>query len=209
MTASGEVQTREEATVYVKELDLFVTKMLLGETPAVLSLGELCDDHGYTHHWTSGQKPTSHQKWQNTQLQCSEPRTIRCPGSPVSSTSFSLDSLTSSPKDSVVGTENPATERSEIMTEESRRYPSRGSAETENTKNMETTKNCEVKYCKMCRNGFWISKRIWWIRMFNHMNTLPATLMNYQWSREQKWNRVRVSMVSTRTFRRTQISISA
>ena len=25
MTANGEVQTREEATVYVKELDLFVT----------------------------------------------------------------------------------------------------------------------------------------------------------------------------------------
>ena len=33
MTANGEVQTREEATVYVKELDLFVTLMLLEETP--------------------------------------------------------------------------------------------------------------------------------------------------------------------------------
>ena len=40
MTANGEVQTREEATVYVKELDLFVTVMLLEETPAVLSLGK-------------------------------------------------------------------------------------------------------------------------------------------------------------------------
>ena len=28
MTANGEVQTREEATVYVKELDLFVTVTL-------------------------------------------------------------------------------------------------------------------------------------------------------------------------------------
>ena len=34
MTANGEVQTREEATVYVKELDLFVTVMFLEETPA-------------------------------------------------------------------------------------------------------------------------------------------------------------------------------
>ena len=42
MTANGEVQTREEATVYVKELDLFVTVMLLVETPVVLSLGKLC-----------------------------------------------------------------------------------------------------------------------------------------------------------------------
>ena len=57
MTANGEVQTREEATVYVEELDLFVTVMLLEETPAVLSLGKLCEDHGYTYHWTSGQKP--------------------------------------------------------------------------------------------------------------------------------------------------------
>ena len=57
MTANGVVQTREEATVYVKELDLFVTVMLLEETPAVLSLGKLCEDHGHTYHWTSGQKP--------------------------------------------------------------------------------------------------------------------------------------------------------
>ena len=40
MTANGEVQTREEATVYVKELDLFVKVLLLRKTPAVLSLGE-------------------------------------------------------------------------------------------------------------------------------------------------------------------------
>ena len=57
MTAKGEVQTREEATVCVKQLDLFVKVMFLEETPAVLSLGKLCEDHGYTYHWTSGQKP--------------------------------------------------------------------------------------------------------------------------------------------------------
>ena len=38
MTANGEVQTREEATEDVKELDFFVTVMFLEETPAVLSL---------------------------------------------------------------------------------------------------------------------------------------------------------------------------
>ena len=46
VTANGEVLTKEEARVYVKELDLFVTVMLLEDTPAVLSLGELCEDHG-------------------------------------------------------------------------------------------------------------------------------------------------------------------
>ena len=57
MMAKGEVQTREEATENVKELDLFVTVMLQEETPAVLSFGKLREDHRYTYHWTSGQKP--------------------------------------------------------------------------------------------------------------------------------------------------------
>ena len=43
-TANGEVQTHEEATVYVKELDIFLTMKVLENTPAVLSLGKLCDE---------------------------------------------------------------------------------------------------------------------------------------------------------------------
>ena len=56
MTANGEVQTREEATAFVKQLDFIVKVMLLEETPAVLSLGELCEDHGFSFHWIRGQK---------------------------------------------------------------------------------------------------------------------------------------------------------
>ena len=41
------------------------------------------------------------------------------------------------------------------------------------------------------------------------IETLPVLLMNNQRSREHQWNRVRVSIVSTRTFRRTQIAIAA
>ena len=55
--ASGEVQTKEEATVYVKELDLFVIAKLLEDTLAVLTLGKLGEDDGYSYEWTSGQKP--------------------------------------------------------------------------------------------------------------------------------------------------------
>ena len=40
MTPKREVLAKEEATVYVRELDLFVTVMLLENTPAVLSLGK-------------------------------------------------------------------------------------------------------------------------------------------------------------------------
>ena len=56
-TANGEVQTNEEATVYVKELGTFLTMKVLEDTPAVLSPGKLCDEHGYSHEWINGQKP--------------------------------------------------------------------------------------------------------------------------------------------------------
>ena len=56
-TANGEVQTDEEVTVYVRELDIFLTMKLLEDTPAVLSLGKLCDEHGYSYEWINGQKP--------------------------------------------------------------------------------------------------------------------------------------------------------
>ena len=57
ITANGEVQTHEEATVYDKELDIFLTMKVLENTPAVLSLGKLCDEDGYSHEWINGQKP--------------------------------------------------------------------------------------------------------------------------------------------------------
>ena len=57
ITANGEVQTHEEATVYVKELDVFLTMKVLENTPAVLSLGKLCDENGYSYEWINGQKP--------------------------------------------------------------------------------------------------------------------------------------------------------
>ena len=50
------MQTHEEATVYVKELDIFLTMKVLGDTPAVLSPGKLCDEHGYSHEWINGQQ---------------------------------------------------------------------------------------------------------------------------------------------------------
>ena len=57
ITANGEVQTHEEAIVYVKELDIFLTMKVLENTPAVLSTGMLCDENGYSYEWINGQKP--------------------------------------------------------------------------------------------------------------------------------------------------------
>ena len=77
ITANGEVQTHEDAAVYAKELDMFLTRTVLEDTPAVLSLGELCDEHGYSNEWISGHKTTSHQKRYSDTVQQGEHRTDR------------------------------------------------------------------------------------------------------------------------------------
>ena len=43
--------------MYVKELDAFLTMKVLDNTPAVLSLGKLCDENGCSYEWINGQKP--------------------------------------------------------------------------------------------------------------------------------------------------------
>ena len=57
VTANEEVQTNEEAQVYLHDLHLVVTVQLFEDTDDVLSLGKLCEEHGYTLEWASGQKP--------------------------------------------------------------------------------------------------------------------------------------------------------
>ena len=57
VTATGEVQTKEEATVYVKELNLLVTVKLLED------------------HWP---ETTTHQRWQTNKVQHGKVRTNRC-----------------------------------------------------------------------------------------------------------------------------------
>ena len=57
ITANGEVQISDEAQENVHDLKLFVTVRILDDTLAVLSLGKLCEEHGCTSEWASGQKP--------------------------------------------------------------------------------------------------------------------------------------------------------
>ena len=90
ITANGEVQTHEEATVYVKELDIFLTMKVLENTPAVLSLGKLCDEHVYSYEWINGQKP--HLIKNGIWIQC-----IVVPGLSTSSSSGSHPSTSMTP----------------------------------------------------------------------------------------------------------------
>ena len=43
--------------MYVKDLDILLTMKVLENTPAVLSLGKLFDENGYSYEWINGQKP--------------------------------------------------------------------------------------------------------------------------------------------------------
>ena len=93
-TVNGEVQTHEEATVYVKELEKFLTMKVLEDTPAVLSLGKICDELGYLYELINGQKP--HLTKNGIRIQCCTENfvPIVVPGLSTSSSS-SLPSSTS------------------------------------------------------------------------------------------------------------------
>ena len=97
ITANGEVQTHEEATVYVKELDTFLTMKVLENTPAVLSLGKLCDENGYSYEWINGQKP--HLIKNGIRIQCNTENfvPIVVPGLSTSSSSSSHPSTSMTP----------------------------------------------------------------------------------------------------------------
>ena len=93
----GEVQTNEEATVYVRELDIFLTMKLVENTPAVLSLGKLCDEQRYSYEWINGQKP--HLIKNGMRIQCDTENfvPIVVPGLSSSSSSSSHPSTSMTP----------------------------------------------------------------------------------------------------------------
>ena len=55
VTAIGTTHTTKEATVCVCDLDMFVEVQVLKESPAVLSLGNLCEERGCSYEWHPGQ----------------------------------------------------------------------------------------------------------------------------------------------------------
>ena len=133
MTANGEVQTKEEATVYFRQLDLSVKVMLLEETRAVLSSGKLCEDHGYTYHWISGQKPQLISNGKRFDCNISNYVPYMVPGSPASSfTDFSIIFITGFVIDVNRHTTNPVPERCGSTSEEVRGNPLHKPTENEN-----------------------------------------------------------------------------
>ena len=152
MTANGEVQTREEAMGFVKELDLFVTVKLLEDTPAVLTLGKLCGDHGYSHEWTSGQKPQLIKDGRRIQCSTGELRTNGCPC--FIDQLFKLSyTFISNIRIAGSSTLHPASTRSESTSSTVRGDPSHEPAETKVTNKNGDNEAVRETRCMMCQNG--------------------------------------------------------
>ena len=158
---------RRGATENVRELDLFVTVMLLEETPAVLSLGKLCEDHGKTYHWICGQKPHLIRNGKRIDCNISNYVPFVVPGLSASSSSMthSPASSTFSSRDSVFDVrryaENPVPERSGSTSEELRTTPMHRPTETENRHKMKDAKKYTAIYCMTCRTGCRSAEKFW------------------------------------------------
>ena len=114
VTANGEVQTNEEAQVYVHDLHIFVTVQLLEGAPAVLSLGKLCNEHGFSYDWPSGREPRLTQN--EIQTLCNSGNFVPLVGSGHSSSSTTASSSTSPPQDLPVSVGPANTQRNEGTT---------------------------------------------------------------------------------------------
>ena len=124
------MQTHEGAAVYVRELDVFLTMKILEDTPAVLSLGKLCEDHGYSYVWINGQKP--HLIKNGVRIICNTENFIPIVvlgSSTTSSPSSSGSALpTYLPQESTGSTHIPASVECESADEQTRANPSFNSA---------------------------------------------------------------------------------
>ena len=77
-TVNGVVQTNEEATVYVNDLEWCATIEIFEDTLADLSQGKLYEDLGYSYDLASGQN-TSYQRGRNIQCNTEKLCNNRCP----------------------------------------------------------------------------------------------------------------------------------
>ena len=170
--------------------------MLLGDTRAVLSLGVLCEDHGYSSHWCR-------------RIKCDTANyvPIVVPGlSTGSSSSATPTSPTSLPQESVIPTQHPASTRGD-STGGDGETPRMDHQKPKAQKKMTTMERGETRGV-ICQNGWKILRSIFWMKEFQNTGAHPRVLLVSQLhSRGQKW--YRASTVLKLTSRRTDIATSA
>ena len=88
ITANASIDTTEEANVYVKELNMFVTVQLLEDKREVYYLGKFCEEHGYSYEWNEGQTRNNMKKRKIALCRCDNLGTIVVPRYRVTPTSL-------------------------------------------------------------------------------------------------------------------------
>ena len=203
ITANGEVQTHEEATVYVKELEKFLTVQVLENTPALLSLGKLCDENGYSYEWINGQKPHLIKdgiriicNTENFVLvvvpglsssSCGSSSTLRTPMKQESHSSLSSSSSSSSPtvseiqirerEDGTVSDTSPVSVSN--LVDDGSGHPDETQANKNLKPNTKETKKeqRETRWILRSRNGCKNSGKFWWIMKFHYREALTPVLL--------------------------------
>ena len=229
ITANGEVQTHEATIVYVKELDIFLTMKVLENTPAVLSLGKLCDENRYSYEWINCQKP--HLIKNGIRIICNTENfvPIVVPGLPSSSSgssstsrtpmkqeSHSSSSSSSSPSSPTVG-EIQVREREDATNNDISPVPVSNSVDDGSGQPEEIQANKIPKPKKRnprtilrSQSGCKNSRRIWWMMKFHYREALtPALLMKPLWSRLQRDVRIWVNIMFILISLKTEIARSA
>ena len=200
---------------YVNQLDLFVTFSHSANSAKIMG----------SYHWTSGQKTTSHQKWQEDWLQKNKLCAIRSPWL-IEEILYNAHNLLLHHLHVRI-LYSTATDTPKILYPKEVEVRVRSHGETRRTNQQKTGNTNKIEGPEEIQSD--LSHNLPdWLQEFREklvdesspseplgnptpkdQDTFPVLVINYQWSREQKWTPVRVSILSTRTFRRTQIAIPA
>ena len=191
VTANGEVQTKEEAKVYVKELDFFVTVKLVDDTPAshsensskisdIPTSGPVVRNHNSSkmaERWNAIRRTAYHSLFlvYRQALQAH------------------LHLHLHRRKPYVTPTKHPASTRSVSMSDEVRGDSSHGPAGTENQNKNDDNEEVRGEPLRNLPGLLKEFKETWWMKVFQNTETLPVLPMNYLQSREPKWYRVSIA----------------
>ena len=222
IAANGEVQAHEEAIVYVKELGIFLTMKVLENTPAVLSLGKVCEENGYSYEWINGQKP--HLIKNGIRIICNTENfvPIVVPGLSSSSSASSSTSPTPMKQEShsfsptvgeisfrereVTSLQCQCLNRLMIDRGNLRKpKPIKSQNQKKRPRQIVETRVMILRFRNGCKN----SGKIWWMMKFHYREALtPVLLMKLLWSRLRRDVRIWVSTVFKLISLKTEIARS-
>ena len=166
----------------------------LKKLPAVLSSGKLCEDHGYTYHWTSGQKP--HLIRNGKRIDCNPSNRVPFvfPGLSASSSSTTPSLLLRHLHHRIPYLMIQYQKEVEVRVKSFGETRCMNLQKTKTKIKMRNAKKYKEIHCMNCLIGYRNSERIWLMKVLQQshgetqskeVKTLLSHLMNFQWSREQ------------------------